>query len=160
MEGCFLNKKYGPNPNVLQTGTAAWGQCQFAVAEPRHIFLHIFLRRLCWLSCIHSVHSKHLLYKYQPLLQQTLGDWLSFTWMWFWECELGQQHEHNLCLSPGLWGQQLFLLGWFAYGLGRILSESTVLDGWGQKICLLWTNSHRCNIKPAFGVQEKDLLKK
>lgn len=39
MEGCFLNIKHGPNPNVLQTGTAAQGQCQFAAGEPRHIFL-------------------------------------------------------------------------------------------------------------------------
>lgn len=54
MEGCFLNSKHGPNPNVLQTGTAARGQCQFAAGEPRHIFLHIFLSRLhsCCLSCM------------------------------------------------------------------------------------------------------------
>lgn len=159
MEGCFLNRKHGPNSNVLQTGTAARGQRQFAVGEPRHIFLQIFLHRLrsCCLSCFHGTH---LLSSYLPRPRQPHRDCVSFTWMWFWGCELGQRHEHNLCLSPGLWGQQLLLLGRFAYGLGTVLSESTVLHGWGQKICLLWTCSHCCNIKPAFGVREKNWLKK
>ena len=159
MEGCFLNRKHGPNPNVLQAGTAARGQCQFAVGEPRHIFLHVFLCRLCscCLSCIHSIH---LLYNYLPRLQQAYRDCDFHSPECFWGCELGQQHEHNLCLSLGLGGQQLLLLGWFAYGLSKVLSESTLLHGWGQKICLLWTCGHCCNIKPAFRVQEKDWLKK
>lgn len=143
MEGCFLNRKHGPISNVLQIGTAARGQCQFAVGEPRHIFLNIFLCRLhlnsCSLSCIHSTHLLTITCHGCSKLTEPV---ISPPWKWFWGCVLGQQHEHNLCLSPGLWGQQLLLLGWFAYGLGMVLSESTVLHGWGQKICLLWTCSH------------------
>lgn len=55
----FIHTKHRPDLNVLQTGTATRGQCQFAVAEPRHISLHIFLLRVpcCCLSCILSTAS-------------------------------------------------------------------------------------------------------
>lgn len=74
MEGFFLHRKQGPNLNVLQTGTATRGQCQFAVGEPRHIFLHIFLLRLpsCCLSCVHS--AQNLSYSYLPGLQRAPRD--------------------------------------------------------------------------------------
>lgn len=112
-----------------------------------------------WAAC-RRTQASALLYNYLRGCSELTAAAISSTWMWFWGHELGQQREHNLCLSPGLWVQQLLLLGRFAYGLGTVLNESTVLHGWGQKICLLWTCSHSCNIKPAFGVQAKIWLKK
>lgn len=160
MEGFFLHRKHRPSLNVLQTSTAAQGQCQFAVGEPRHIFLHIFLLRLpSWcLSCIHSTAS--LLQLPARAAESSQGRCFSFSQAWSRGCELGQQHEHNLCLSPGLCSQQLLLLAQFAFGLGTAWGESTALHGWRQKICLLWTCSRCCNVKPASGDVRKRLIKK
>lgn len=155
-EGFFLHSKHGPNLNMLQTGTGTPGQCQCAVGEPRHISLHIFLLRLpsCSLSCIPSISLPVTCHGCRELTGRVLS-----IQGWSQGCELGQQHEQNLCLSPGLCSQQLLPLARFAYGLGRAGSESTVLHGWGHKICLLWTCSC-CNAKPAFGDARKRSIEK
>lgn len=130
MEGFFLHRKHGPNLNVLQTGTATRGRCQFAVGEPRHIFLHIFLLRLpsCCLSCVHS--AQHLSYSYLPGLQRaprdgafhsaerdpgavSWGSSMNRTCVYPLGCAASScSYQHNLHMAlAGLGVNQLFFMG-------------------------------------------------